>query len=78
MQEAERLFRLLERQAQRLAAREIGETLQVLERQARRGADPRVRALVAAVQGLSPEQPPPARLRRQLAEQLRALGLERP
>jgi len=78
LQEAERLFRLLERQAQRLAAREIGETLQVLERQARRGADPRVRALVAAVQGLSPEQPPPARLRRQLAEQLRALGLERP
>ncbi|WP_295432689.1 hypothetical protein [uncultured Thiodictyon sp.] len=78
LQEAERLFRLLERQAQRLAAREIGETLQVLERQARRGADPRVQALVAAVQGLPPEQPPPARLRRQLAEQLRALGLERP
>ena len=78
LREAERLFRLLERQAQRLAAREIGETVQLLERQARRGAGPQVRALVAAVQGLPPEQPPPARLRRQLAEQLRALGLERP
>ena len=76
--EAERLLRLLERQAQRLAAREIGATLQVLERHARRTRDPQVQALVAEVLGLPPEQPPPVRLRRRLAEQLRVLGLDAP
>ena len=78
LQEAERLFRLLERQAQRLAAREIGDAVQVLERQARRTQDPEVSALIAEVQALPPEQPPPARLRRRLAERLLAGGRETP
>ena len=78
LQEAERLFRLLERQAQRLAAREIGDAVQVLERQARRTQDPEVSALIAEVQALPPEQPPSARLRRRLAERLLAGGRETP
>ena len=74
LEEAQRLLRLLERQAQRLAAREIGETLQLLEQHARRTKDPESSALVAEIRALSPEQQPPARLRRRLADQRQALG----
>jgi len=78
LQEAERLLALLERQAHRLAAREIGEHLQVLARHARRFQDDETQALVEEVQALPPEQPPSARLRRRLADQRLALGLDGP
>ncbi|WP_295448913.1 hypothetical protein [uncultured Thiodictyon sp.] len=75
--EAERLLRLLECQAQRLAAREIGETLRVLEQHARRTKDPESSALVSEVRALPLEQQPPARLRRRLADQVIAFGDQR-
>lgn len=76
--EAERLFRLLERQAQRLAAREIGETLLALESHARRTQDPEVRTLIDEARALPSEQQPPARLRRRLADRLLGLRLGSP
>lgn len=68
LREAERLLGLLERQGQRLAAREVAEHMEVLERHALRAADGEVRTLVDEVRALPLEQPPPARLRRRLAE----------
>jgi hypothetical protein len=71
--EAERMFRLLERQAHRLAAREIGETVQTLEGNVRRTQDPEVRTLIEEVRGLPLEQLPPMRLRRRLVDRMLAL-----
>ena len=68
LREAERLLGLLERQGQRLAAREVAEHVEVLERHALRAGDGEARTLVDEVRALPPEQPPPARLRRRLAE----------
>ena len=68
LREAERLLGLLERQAQRLAAREIAGHVQVLQRHAQRAQDTAAQAVVDEVLALPPEQPPPARLRRRLAE----------
>ncbi|WP_295577867.1 hypothetical protein [uncultured Lamprocystis sp.] len=68
IREAERLLALLEHQAQRLAAREIAGHLLVLRQDVRRTRDGLVQAVVDEVAALPPEQPPSARLRRQLAE----------
>jgi hypothetical protein len=68
LREGERLFGMLERQAQRLAAREIARHVQVVQQYARRVKDSEALAVVDEVMGLPPEQPPPARLRRRLAE----------
>ncbi len=68
LREAERQLRMLERQAQRLAAREIAEHMEILERHALRAKDADAQAVVDEIGALPPEQSPPARLRRRLAE----------
>jgi hypothetical protein len=66
--EAGELLQRLERQSERLAAREIAAHLALLDQHAERTKDGNARALVDEIAGLPPEQPPPAHLRRRLAE----------
>jgi hypothetical protein len=73
LDEAERLLARLERQSERLAAREIAEHLAALDQHAKRTNDSDAQTLVEEIAGLPPEQPPPAHLRRRLAELVRPL-----
>jgi hypothetical protein len=73
LDEAERLLARLERQSERLAAREIAEHLAALAQHAERTNDSDAQALVSEIASLPPEQPPPAHLRRRLAELARPL-----
>jgi hypothetical protein len=78
LQEAERLLGLLERQCQRLAAREVAEQLEVLQRHALREKDPQARSIMDEIAALPSGQPPSAALRQRLAELAEARAILAP
>jgi|GEM_PF-3299289 len=72
---AEDLLGRLEIHARRLAVSELGEAVDLLEEQRRRGVDPEAEALLAELAELDPLELPPPSLRRRIRRQARAVGV---